>query len=235
MYYWTQKSYRKSPDTPTDAAFYAKGIAVANWMNTLEYVHKCVSVLEYSIEVNSEVNPQQKPRRRVDGLEWLEDNLSIIYHWKRRCSEFSDWMSNNLMELNIPLFALEFLGGKEHKDTQDWIYVHKRLQMWMSRSQDLVQSALGLLSRVESQRSLGEAKNTRLLTILGTIFLPLSLVASILSMGGDFLPGQPQFWVYFSISLPLLLMALVFAFASQRVINAVVLWKERWRMVGAGE
>jgi hypothetical protein len=46
-------------------------------------------------------------------------------------------------------------------------------------------------------------------------------------LGGDFLPSQPQFWIYFSISLPLLLMALVFAFASQRVIDAVVLWKER--------
>jgi hypothetical protein len=220
-----QKPYRKNSATPSDAAFYAKGIAVANWMNALEYVQKCICVLEYSIELNSEVSPQ---RSLLDGLGWLEDNMSIIYNWKRTCSEFSDRMDNNLMELNIPLLAMESLGGNEHKDAQDWLYIHKRLQMWMSRSRDLVQSALGLLSRVEAERSLGEARNTRLLAILGTIFLPLSLVSSIFSMGGDFLPGQPRFWVYLSISLPLLFIALAVVFAPQRIIEIVVLLTPRW-------
>ena len=36
-------------------------------------------------------------------------------------------------------------------------------------------------------------------------------------MGGDFLPGKPQFWVSFSVPLPLLLVALVFALTPQRI------------------
>lgn len=89
IYYWTKSSPQKSLDTPTNAGFYAKGVAVANWMNALEYIKKCVAVLEYSIEANSEVNPQKKHHQAIDGLGWLEDNLSILYHWKRTRSEFS--------------------------------------------------------------------------------------------------------------------------------------------------
>ena len=57
----------------------------------------------------------------------------------------------------------------------------------------------------EAQASNLEARSVRWLTILGTFFVPLSVVAGIMSMGADFLPGQDHFWIYFAVVVPLLL------------------------------
>src|SRR5580698_7895318 len=45
IYYWTRRSERNAPvDKPIEAAFYAKKIVAAAWMNGLEYIRKAVSV-----------------------------------------------------------------------------------------------------------------------------------------------------------------------------------------------
>jgi Mg2+ and Co2+ transporter CorA len=124
---------------------------------------------------------------------------------------------------------MECLGGHEKKDAQDWIYVHKKLSLWESRVRDLVDSAHCSITLIESTKSIEEARATRLLAILGTVFIPLSLVASILSMGGDFLPGNSQFWVYFVMSLPPLLLSLTIVFASPMVLKRVESWRNKPR------
>src|SRR5205809_2310785 len=101
------------------------------------------------------------------------------------------------------------------KNTQDWILVLRKLRIWYTRTNELISSTLGLVSILQSRKSLEEAQSARLLTILGTIFLPLSLSSGVLSMGGDFLPGKPHFWIYFVISVPLVLAALSIAFGLQ--------------------
>lgn len=46
------------------------------------------------------------------------------------------------------------------------------------------------------------------LSVFASVVFPLTLVASILSMGDDYLPGRRNFWVFWASSLP---PALVFA------------------------
>jgi Mg2+ and Co2+ transporter CorA len=86
--------------------------------------------------------------------------------------------------------------------------------MWKNRTATINSAVLNHLSILESSKFLDEARNSRLLAVLGTIFLPLSLTSSILSMGGDFLPGNRKLWVYFAVSLPLLVLGLVFSFGT---------------------
>ena len=57
----------------------------------------------------------------------------------------------------------------------------------------------------EAQTSNLQARSVRWLTILGTFFVPLSVVAGVMSMGGSFLPGEDRFWVYFAVTSPMLL------------------------------
>ena len=47
-----------------------------------------------------------------------------------------------------------------------------------------------------------------MLALLGTVYLPLSLTAGILSMGGSFTPGQGQFWIFFVVAGPLMVLSL---------------------------
>ena len=94
---------------------------------------------------------------------------------------------------------------------------------------DLAGSAYNSLALLESTRSIDEAQVTRLLAVLGIIFLPLSLVASVLSMSSDFLPGHPWFWIYIVVSLPLLLFSLFIAFPPSKVLEKVEAWRDNLR------
>ena len=80
---------------------------------------------------------------------------------------------------------------------------------------------------VEGAKSIEEARNSRLLATLGTVFLPLSLVASVLSMGGDFLPGNGRFWIYFALSLPLHIVSLLIIFASPMLYEPIRSWRTK--------
>ena len=230
IYYYTQRSHPDTPrDTPEAGAFYAKKIIIATWANVLEYFRKGISVLEWRMQHVRKSRLPKSPSEGYADLEWLDNVLSALYRWKWRCSLFSDLMDNNLIALSISIKDMECLGGREKKDAQDWIYVHKKLSLWESRVRDLVDSAHCSITMIESTKSIEEARATRLLAILGTVFIPLSLVASILSMGGDFLPGESQFWVYFVVSLPLLVLSLVIVFASPIVLKKVEGWRNRPR------
>lgn len=91
--------------------------------------------------------------------------------------------------------------------TKDWLFIKKKLELWENRTREIVSSALGLLSLVESHKSLEEAESARILAILGTVYLPLSLTAGILSMAGDFVPGKLYFWVFFAVAAPLMFLS----------------------------
>jgi Mg2+ and Co2+ transporter CorA len=93
-------------------------------------------------------------------------------------------------------------------DQQDWIFIKKRLELCETCSRDIVAAALGLLSLVESHKSVEEAESARVLALLGTVYLPLSLTAGILSMSAAFAPGQGQFWIFFVVAGPLMVLSL---------------------------
>ncbi|KAF4632990.1 hypothetical protein G7Y89_g5140 [Cudoniella acicularis] len=78
---------------------------------------------------------------------------------------------------------------------------------WMNALEYIQRSVGAFENRVdqlETKEPLDEAEATKTLQQLGTVYLPLSLVASILSMGNQFSPGQSLFWVYFVIAFPLM-------------------------------
>jgi Mg2+ and Co2+ transporter CorA len=81
-----------------------------------------------------------------------------------------------------------------------WLFIQKRLELCETCSRDIFASALSLLSLIESHKSVEEAESARVLALLGTVYLPLSLTAGILSMGRTFTPGQGQFWIFFVIA-----------------------------------
>jgi len=209
-------------NSPADATLYIKQIALAHWMNTLEYIQRSVSKLEHHLEAKRAQRVEAKlgnhtstmvesdegvDIEKLGDIEHLLNILGVVYRLKRECSQLCDWMDTNLFYLSNSRKKTGERLGTDSEGGRDWVYVHDKLIMWTFRSRDLVSSAIGWMSLVESRTSVEESQNTRILTILGISFLPLSLPASILSMGGDFLPGRSKFWIYIVISLVLLLTA----------------------------
>lgn len=59
------------------------------------------------------------------------------------------------------------------------------------------------LSLAATERSIREARSAKALTFVGLVFIPLAYMASLFSMSDPYGPGGGKFWLYFVISLPL--------------------------------
>lgn len=62
------------------------------------------------------------------------------------------------------------------------------------------------------------------ITYLGGILLPMSIVASILSMNDDFAPGSDLFWIFWVVAVPLTLGTVGFIYADK--LRRVMVWQE---------
>lgn len=73
-------------------------------------------------------------------------------------------------------------------------------------------------AREESQRSLNRV------AYLGGVLLPFSVVSGILAIETPFGPGNPQFWIFWAVSVPLVLVTLGLIYADS--IRKVEVWVE---------
>lgn len=70
--------------------------------------------------------------------------------------------------------------------------------------ESLANSYTQVVALREAQASNVQASGVRWLTILGTLFVPVSVVAGVMSMGGEYLPGEDRFWVFFAVIVPVI-------------------------------
>ncbi|KAH9907264.1 hypothetical protein F4778DRAFT_721213, partial [Xylariomycetidae sp. FL2044] len=64
----------------------------------------------------------------------------------------------------------------------------------------------------DARRSIKENLNIKRLTLIAMVFIPLSYVATLFSMGDKYAPGQDGFWLYFAVSIPTLLLVFLAVF-----------------------
>jgi hypothetical protein len=77
----------------------------------------------------------------------------------------------------------------------------------------------------EAHASNGGAQSLSRITVLTMLFIPLSTVASIFSMGGDFLPGARKAWVFWVVAIPVLLV-LAYIYWYQKLVK-MWQWKKQ--------
>lgn len=106
--------------------------------------------------------------------------------------------------------------------TKDLQYIHQRLEKMKCKIDESIASAIGFSNIIGSQqallearRSVREAKRTKTLTVVGLIFIPLAYTCGLFSMSDQFRPGERLFWVYFVVSLPLILLVFLVTFLMQ--------------------
>jgi hypothetical protein len=149
--------------------------------------------------------------------EFVEAQWSDSQVLERRLSEYLGQVESIMMQLRIPLELPDPTRVQSWMDTTaDFQFVYMRLKDIRHRAESLNAATAGLAGMSgnrqalrEQERSLREAKSTRALTFLGLIFIPLAYVASLFSMADPYGPGGGSFWVYFAISLPLIVVVVV--------------------------
>ncbi|KAG5751471.1 hypothetical protein H9Q69_013919 [Fusarium xylarioides] len=136
------------------------------------------------------------------------DDIIDLQRWRRR-SKQSQHKLIALAEF-IDYWLDQEPDQKEWKLViKDIRYMQRQLELYSQSFDQIVTVATSMIQILDSRRSIREAINAKRLTYIALVFVPLSWVASLFSMGGDFLPGKGLFWVYFVVGLPLVAVVLL--------------------------
>ncbi|KAL5380664.1 hypothetical protein DPSP01_007725 [Paraphaeosphaeria sporulosa] len=79
------------------------------------------------------------------------------------------------------------------------------LRLTQQRIQSLLPVVMGAFSLLEAQHSVLKADLTIRLSSVALVFVPLGFTSSLLSMSDNFLPGKSLFWVFWVVSVPLII------------------------------
>ncbi|KAF2106261.1 hypothetical protein BDV96DRAFT_607490 [Lophiotrema nucula] len=139
------------------------------------------------------------------GVNWEEWIFESITRFITDLSLYRLDVETNMRALGIDIDDLRSHGFVGRREGQMWRYIRSSCIDLQGMFQQLQNSYTQVVALREAQASNVQAKSVRWLTVLGTFFVPLSVVAGVMSMGGDFLPGEKRFWVYFAVVGPVLL------------------------------
>ncbi|KAF2268737.1 hypothetical protein CC78DRAFT_551196 [Lojkania enalia] len=151
---------------------------------------------------------------------WHHQFFNFIVGSCAAMKEFCREMDENMVALGLPVSATELATADCERISAQWEFDGWRSVQDLARAvEGLTQSlAMGYLQYITIQEARISNMNARSLsriTVLTMLFIPLSTVASIFSMSGDYLPGSAKSWVFWAVAIPIL------------IILASIYWRQR--------
>lgn len=220
--------------TPIDVTIFPIKIICSHYLKLIDY---------FEVILNRLAKEDWRLSRQSDYADWaapaIEEQWSSLQLTRRRLSTFINDMEEIFWDMGIPYFdstaSSSHVGWKS--GDKDFQYIYRKLQGMKNRVDDTLTSAIGLSNIVasrqallEARRSVKEAKNTKTLTIVGLIFIPLAYTCALFSMTDQFSPGSKLFWVYFAVSIPLVILVFAGAFLIGLGYNDMGVWSyERFK------
>lgn len=196
IFYWENHTISGGANRNSNSAlgttFFLQKIIASNYMILVGYLEACLNELEFAIAVSS-------VEKGVHQILHVSEQWSSLQSWSHRFPEYCAAVGDILRQLkhNLP---------EEDTKRREWIEdfegIRDRLGELRARTQVLSESFVGLASMAGIQESLEEAKNVKILTIMGVFFLPLSWISSLFAMNEKYLPTTPKFTDYVRIAFP---------------------------------
>jgi Mg2+ and Co2+ transporter CorA len=198
-------------------------IVASEWLVVNEYVKRELANIERRLE------------KRESTFRELEEHLKGLYRIRRRCNKDHElvmeaktqcekrgqalWKSSSppLEKAGASSFAEQHANDLE----EDFQYVLSNMSTTISRIEKDIGHLMALVAIGEGRQSLQENRGISFLTLVATIFLPSSTVATVLGMQTQYGPGESSFWMLWAVALPLMVLVLLTTFLYPLVSSRV--------------
>jgi Mg2+ and Co2+ transporter CorA len=173
-------------------------IIASEWLVVISYSSRELSTIEWKME------------KRNASFSSLEVCLQDLFVLRRRCTLYTDLIccaQAQIIELGKASWGpqntkvISSASSSACDLTLDFKTLQHKMEALVERVQNNISTITALVALGESKHSLEESHNVKRLTVLATIFLPFSTIASIMGMQGTFGVGSHLFWVYWVTAL----------------------------------
>ncbi|KAI1823540.1 hypothetical protein F4861DRAFT_509771 [Xylaria intraflava] len=187
----------------------------SEWLTMSDYIKTRITQLDWEI---------MKPEFFGLGKEGVTKMLQKLHMWRRLVPLYREMVGEAIRHVDqfspriqrctaasgtsptteMPHMENETQPSSIESYRQDYSLVLSQLEEYQRRVDQLTSVVTAIISIENSQRSLQDNQNIGRLTWLATIFIPLSLIAGVLSIQPDIRQiDRYTFTVYFATSLPL--------------------------------
>lgn len=210
VFHWTKLAtpdlIQQTNQKSSNAAYYLLKHVAQHWVNQLELMNTTIARAEWFAD-----DYQAKIDDNLSKQKWKSDLLEIneiakdINYMRRHLNHFWRAMYLNLERLGVQL-GCESVNEEASlaiKDAQkDFLTIHTRMQPLRDRAEALNSVSNDLANLRAAFRGVSDGEFSLRLSLFASIVFPLTLLAGIFSMGDDFRPGKPRFWLLWAIGLP---------------------------------
>ncbi|KAJ2999171.1 hypothetical protein NUW58_g85 [Xylaria curta] len=187
----------------------------SEWLTMSDYIKTRLNQLDWEIV---------KPKFFGLGKKGVDNMLEKLHMWRRLVPLYREMVSETIRHIDqfsdrIQKNPTTLCGSSDEGQHQslnhyklDLSHVKSQLEEYQNRIDQITSVVTAVISIDNSRRSLQDNRNIGRLTWLATFFIPLSLIAGILSMQSDVGEiSSHTFTVYFATSIPLIVVIAVAA------------------------
>lgn len=195
---------------PLSVTPFIRGFVISKWTAQLNHIRRSYSHTRAALfskvpschRVGTGISVRHTVLWGADWKEWMFETMTRfttdLYLYRLE-------VETNMRALGIDVDDPSSYGFVGKREAQMWRFLRSTCLDLQDMFQQLTNSYTQVIALREAQASNAQASSIRWLTVLGTLFVPISIVAGIMSMGGELLPGEKKFWVFFAVVCPVLL------------------------------
>ncbi|KAL4898783.1 hypothetical protein BDV59DRAFT_207015 [Aspergillus ambiguus] len=188
-------------------SYIARKLVIAVFLGFLRRRYLNLLGLQSHISTAKPMNRCNYLRNFMDGSlsRWEHELFGFIVNVKFGMNVLLKEVEDNMAALGLNENIAQENGTIPLWERDGWTAVHEGCTTILHMADMLLNSYLQFVSIEEARSSNKGARSLARINILATLFIPMSTVASIFSMQEQFLPGRQFFWVFWVVSLPILL------------------------------
>ncbi|KAF9876751.1 hypothetical protein CkaCkLH20_05597 [Colletotrichum karsti] len=212
---------RTSTASPNDCNDICRKLVLAEWTARLRIIE--AEIARERLEL---IIPRSGAARNIAELLetswpgfWRPKDFARLVRAKTILESITAELRQNLRALGVgPDATPRILSPWE---TDAWESLHEAAGLMVSKVEGTMQAYMQASSVRQMLSANEQAVQVGRLTSMATIFLPVSLVATIFSMGGEFAAGERMFWVFWVIAVPVGLVGcfLLFTTAGRNILR----------------